>query len=381
VAGQFHKTRTPGVYFKQTSTGRSYYIDYKDDQGRRRREKVPGQETDAKNALGSILNKRVTGETIPGRVDVTYADYSRKVVDGREKSGALKPQSAKQYRYANESHAIPLLGHKQMNKITKHDILRVVQTMQEKGLASNTIRAVTRVMSVTFGEAQWEYGIPNHVRSLKREHLPKQKAVKPMRVYSAQEMLDLSAEAGRLGPRAHALILLALYSGLRISELAGLWWEDLDLHADIPTVTVRAQLSRRGMERLDYLKHKDEGEYRTVEIPRFVSKALAAWKLRSKHSGQNDYVFAGDYGGALGQEGMRAIFTTCRTEAGIVGGTFHDTRHTFASVLIAGGANIVEVQHALGHDKASTTLDTYSHLWGEQETRGRLRDILEAAAV
>ena len=49
--------------------------------------------------------------------------------------------------------------------------------------------------------------------------------------------------------------------------------------------------------------------------------------------------------------------------AGVPPFRLHDLRHFFASGLIAAGCDVVTVQRALGHAKASTTLETYSHLW------------------
>jgi integrase len=57
--------------------------------------------------------------------------------------------------------------------------------------------------------------------------------------------------------------------------------------------------------------------------------------------------------------------------AGVSGVRLHDLRHYFASGLIAAGCDVVTVQRALGHARATTTLDTYSHLWPSAEDRGR----------
>ncbi|HEY8621464.1 MAG TPA: tyrosine-type recombinase/integrase [Dermatophilaceae bacterium] len=62
-------------------------------------------------------------------------------------------------------------------------------------------------------------------------------------------------------------------------------------------------------------------------------------------------------------------------QAGVSGVRLHDLRHYFASGLIAAGCDVVTVQRALGHARATTTLDTYSHLWPTAEDRTR-----EAAA-
>jgi integrase len=50
---------------------------------------------------------------------------------------------------------------------------------------------------------------------------------------------------------------------------------------------------------------------------------------------------------------------------------FHDLRHAFASALISTGCSVMAVQRALGHASASTTLDTYGHLWPGDEARIR----------
>lgn len=54
-----------------------------------------------------------------------------------------------------------------------------------------------------------------------------------------------------------------------------------------------------------------------------------------------------------------------------IGATLHDLRHFYASGLIAAGCDVVTVQRALGHAKATTTLNTYAHPWPSAEDRTR----------
>lgn len=58
-------------------------------------------------------------------------------------------------------------------------------------------------------------------------------------------------------------------------------------------------------------------------------------------------------------------------EAGLSGLTFHDLRHYYASLLIRHGASVKAVQARLGHKNASETLDTYSHLWPDEDDQTR----------
>jgi integrase len=388
----FQGTKTPGVRFKMTSKGRTFYIDYKDGDGKRQQHAVAGDYEAAKAARAAIVVKRSVGEHVPGRVETTYTVYSGECIDKRLASGKIKPQTAKLYHSANNLYVVPVFGRRKLREVTKHDVLRVVETMQEKGLGSGTISNAIKVMSITYSQAQWEYGIPNHVRALRTEDRPKAKKKQKMRVLEQAEIEAIIAAARTLRrstvSRYVALFMLAIYSGLRQSELLGLWWEDLTLSGDVPSIHVHAQLGRANGARVLYLKSKEEGDSRTVEIPRGIAKLLLEYKEQQfslGFAGPEDFVFSAGKGRSLGQVSAWRTFQKCRDKAGVHRGLpkeeragFHDMRHTFASMLIAGGADIIEVANALGHAKPSITLDTYSHLWGADARRGKLRDILEA---
>jgi integrase len=70
-----------------------------------------------------------------------------------------------------------------------------------------------------------------------------------------------------------------------------------------------------------------------------------------------------------------------RTSARLPRVRLHDLRHFYASGLIAAGCDVVTVQRALGHGKATTTLNTYSHLWPTAEDRTRQAAAALMAAV
>jgi integrase len=65
--------------------------------------------------------------------------------------------------------------------------------------------------------------------------------------------------------------------------------------------------------------------------------------------------------------------------AGIQPVRWHDLRHTFASLLIAGGANITFVSRQLGHASSQITLGVYAHLLDRDEQARRTREMLEAS--
>ena len=124
-----------------------------------------------------------------------------------------------------------------------------------------------------------------------------------------------------------------------------------------------------------------------------LAKMLAAHKLASRHSAPVDPVFASTTGKALnwrnlggsppkGKSAGRGLGAAL-AKAGIPGDgkqrvRFHDLRHTFASLLIAQGANIVFVSRQMGHANPSITLAIYAHLFDGARHADQTRDALEA---
>jgi len=91
---------------------------------------------------------------------------------------------------------------------------------------------------------------------------------------------------------------------------------------------------------------------------------------------RTDWLFAGAEDMPPHQNTVGYRWRTTVSRAAVPKMRLHDLRHFFASGLIAAGCDVVTVQRALGHAKAATTLETYSHLWPSAADRTR-----EAAAT
>jgi integrase len=87
--------------------------------------------------------------------------------------------------------------------------------------------------------------------------------------------------------------------------------------------------------------------------------------------GEERWLFIGRYGLPPHQNTVGYWWRKTLTTAGVHGIRLHDLRHFYASGLIASGCDVVTVQRALGHARATTTLNTYSHLWPTAEDRTR----------
>jgi integrase len=177
---------------------------------------------------------------------------------------------------------------------------------------------------------------------------------------------SLNAAAGRYG----LLLLTAVFTGLRASELRGLRWEDVDLKRG--ELHVRQRADRYNA----FGKPKSEAGERTVPLPPMVVTALREHRLSSPRS-ELDLVFPNVRGGVEHRNSIvKCGFHPAQIAAGVVdqhGGAkykgLHSLRHFYASWCINrrvdGGLELPLklVQTRLGHASIQMTADTYRHLF------------------
>jgi integrase len=154
-------------------------------------------------------------------------------------------------------------------------------------------------------------------------------------------------------------------TGLRVSEVAALQWQNVDLDGSKPVVQVRRQLYRGRLQ-----PPKSRHGRRDVPLDHSMVRELRARRLASPYSGDEDLVFANESGGSIDKDNLRRRhLRPAAEEAGAAWAGFHTFRHTCASLLFERGASVVQVQRWLGHHSAAFTLSTYVH-WLDGEDLG-----------
>jgi integrase len=170
-------------------------------------------------------------------------------------------------------------------------------------------------------------------------------------------------------PRYQLVLATALYTGMRLSELLGLTWQDVDF--DRQVIHVRYQLSRATRENAARrVRLKTQPATRDVPLLPQLAAGLKRHKLASPHTLPADYVFATATGTPLGGRNLeRRGLGHAADEASLnlpdqPRLRVHDLRHTFASHLIIDlKLDVAQVSRILGHARPSITLDTYTHLF------------------
>ncbi|MFZ0737562.1 MAG: tyrosine-type recombinase/integrase [Candidatus Acidiferrales bacterium] len=168
-----------------------------------------------------------------------------------------------------------------------------------------------------------------------------------MVILTPQETLDLLKAARKRSTRDWAMILLAYRHGLRASEVCGIKLTDIDLKSGSISIrrlkgslhTIQPLYQHRGQPLLD------------------ETAALRTW-LRKRPADGSDYLFTSQKGGRLGRTQFFRNFQTVAETAGLPVEKRHPhvLKHSLASHLIAGNANLALVRQALGHRSISSTM-------------------------
>jgi type 1 fimbriae regulatory protein FimB len=168
-----------------------------------------------------------------------------------------------------------------------------------------------------------------------------------MTILSPREMLDLLKAARKRSPRDWAMILLAYRHGLRASEVCAIKLADVDLKAGSISIrrlkgslhTIQPIYQHRGQPLLD------------------ETAALRAW-LRKRQTDGSDYLFVSQKGGKLSRIQFFRVFQTVAEIAGLPVEKRHPhvLKHSLASHLVAGNANLALIRQALGHRSIGSTM-------------------------
>jgi integrase/recombinase XerD len=256
-----------------------------------------------------------------------------------------------------------------LERATKLDLGAITGFLSELARAGLGARSAARHLSALRGFAKFL------VREGVLHQDPTSLAARPRfgrrlpRALSEAEMLRLletpSVTTTR-GLRDRAMLSLAYAAGLRVSELVGLRLGDVDLERGVVSA-----LGKGGKRRLVPL-----GDVALTYLQAYLAsrsneptKRTARRRVSAKGSGRNrdsrrdaTVLFSSPRGGALTRQGFWKIVGRYARAAGIRGGAHpHQLRHSFATHLLSGGADLRSVQTMLGHSNVATT-EIYTHV-------------------
>lgn len=259
--------------------------------------------------------------------------------------------------------SVPFAG-KPMKQVRRSDVETWIKQMNAAGLAPGTIK--TRYVNVrsVFRAAVKDRVIgtdPTDAVRLPRGRRPDI----AMSIPTPEDVGQLMAVADE---RFQPFIALCAFAGLRLGEAAGVQLGDVDFLRKSLKVSRQVQRVNGGAIDVRAPKYRSE---RVVYLADSLVTVLAKHVAAHGTTGNDRWLFAGDGDGPPHQNTVSYWWRKTLRDAELSGIKLHDLRHFYASGLIAAGCDVVTVQRSLGHSKATTTLNTYAHLWPTAEDRTR----------
>jgi integrase len=263
---------------------------------------------------------------------------------------------------------VPTFGVMQLQAVRHSDVQAWVGRMS-RTLAPSTVESYFRQFAAVMIGARRDRLI--HESPCEGVRLPRADGTKSALVPLTTDQVHAIADA--VPERYRALVVASAGLGLRQGEACGLTVDRVNFLRPL-TVKIDRQLITPAKGECHFGPPKTPSSNRVVPMSPLVKEALAAHLARFGH-GPHGLIFTSSTGAMLRRSTWQDAFERAAGKVG-VDATSHDLRHYCASLLIAQGCSVTSVQHFLGHKNSSETLDTYSHLWPNDEDR--IRDAIDA---
>lgn len=345
------------------------------------RKTVHGTKKDAEVELAKFVTEVQNGLVVDGKslrfsefTEIWKRDYGSK---------ELAPTTYKRYCRMLETRLLPYFGHFYINKIRPTDIMKFYDLLEKdtqlvrksgnngertkKPLSGKTILEHHRLLRAMLHKAvYWQLIVTNPA-----ERVQAPKARKPKRRSYDDEQTKILLENLELlsieDTKYKVAIILTVFTGVRLGELMGLEWQEVDFKNGIISINRSSQyLSDMGV----FTKTpKTESSIREIAIPEFIISLLEEYKLwyeeqKSIYSElwtNSGRLFVQADGKPMHPSSISKWFVRYVSTIGLPVINFHGLRHTNASLLVAQNVDIAVISARLGHAQISTTLDFYVH--------------------
>ena len=329
--------------------------------GPKRRTIYAGTRKEAAEKLAKALSQRADGIVVDDK-NLTVGEYLDRWLSDCVR-GTVRESTYSRDKYLVVNHVKPSIGRVKLKNLNGLHLQSLYRERMDSGLSGSTVQKLHHVIHKSLTQAvRWSL-IPRNVADDVKAPTPTPKEMHPLSAPEARRLLE-AARSDRL----EAFYVLAVHTGMRRGELLGLKWEDVDL--DDSTVRVRRTLTRKGT---GYVlgEPKTKKSRRTVMLTPRAVDALRSRRARQAEEklragslyGDHGLVFASESGGLINPSNLRQrSFMRLLEAADLPQITFHDLRHTCASLLFQRNVHPKFVQELLGHASVAITLDTYSHM-------------------
>ncbi len=369
---------------KPNGEGRSAWeVSYKDQQGKRRR-KMFSKKRDADAWLVSARAQISSGIHTPDSQSITISDAANiwlmACERGRGGKEPVEPSTLRAYRNHVRKHINPFIGETFLSQFSAPNcaafrdslLVRLSRPMAKKVMVS--LVAILNEAQVRGAVAQnvaKGIGVTSSSRHKKEVVIPDRSKVRAILETADALAKNNNPQLARRWKRYQTYLHVAALTGMRQSELRGLYWDHVNLDGGLISVSQRADES--GI----IGPVKSAAGRRDISIGTGLCRLLKEWRLLCPHG---NLVFPNWQGNVemLSNIHRRCWQPVCERagvsdENGKSDFSLNSLRHFRASILIASDANPKEVQKEMGHSSIVVTFDIYGHLFPEDDINRRRR--------
>jgi integrase len=336
--------------------GRGWRVRYRDPSGKERSQsfRLKGA---AEDFAATVEADKLRGLWIdPARGKVTVQKWSQTWLKSK---ADLRSTSRVRLEGILRAHVLPGFGDVPLMDVGNAAVREWVSNMIADDVGASTVRksysALAQMMRAAVSDRRVAFNPCDDV-PLPPEHFGEQRFLSPSQVADLADSIE---------PRFRALVLLAVYGGLRFGELAGLRRGRVDV------LRGRVMVAETLVEANGHLifgPPKTKRSRRTVPLPRRIVAELERHLSTYVGPSADALFFTGLKDALLRRAGFRRCYwLPAVATAGLETIRLHDLRHTFVALWIRAGANPKEVSVRAGHSSVAFTLDRYGHLYEDAE--------------
>ena len=318
---------------------------------------------------------------VAGGVDVcdrsTVAEYLEHWLSVAR--GGLRHNTWVLYSQVVRDHVVPFVGEVRLADLRPDHVQRLYSERLADGVSAWTVRKIHVVLHRALGQAMRWGLVSRNVSDLVEKPATPKGGGQALSVAEVQRLLVAAR-----GKRVEWLLYLAVTTGMRIGELLGLRWTDIDWERG--SVSVCRQLRRQfGGGGLEFVPVKTAASSRLVLLGEDGLAALRdqrgrvdEWRpFAGERWVENDLIFPNSLGKAWEPRAVYGEFLASLERGGVRRVRFHDLRHTAATLMLRGKVPARVVSERLGHSDVGITLNLYSHV--VDELQAEAASVIEAA--
>ncbi|MEZ5076711.1 MAG: tyrosine-type recombinase/integrase [Solirubrobacterales bacterium] len=364
---RLRKTKTPGVFKRVDGKGKAIgYVCVFRAAGRQRKRHARTY-AEARKLKRESEADRDRGE-LQERTAITFRRYLDEWVERYRGQGrrGFRENTRDEYRRLIVAYAHPYFPARlKLIDVSTYTLARFVDWLadeeaQGKRLADRTLANAVIPLRVALATAKRE-GLIRHNPAQGLSLPPRRQThQEEIKVFSPEQLATVIS----LAPERHRLLLeLLAATGLRISEAIALQRLHVQLDGTAPEVCVRRAIVRGRIE-----PPKTRHGRREVRLPEALAVKLRAHLIAQPDQDSTAFLFPNEAGASVDPANLRPrVLKPLVKEAGAPWAGFHTFRHTFASIHLSRGTNLLQLSRALGHHSPAFTLSRYTHLLPGEE--------------